>query len=70
MLTSAGRLEQAQLAFEKMLMCANHLGLCSEQTGPSGEQLGNFPQALTHLGLISAAIALNRALTPGRAQTG
>ena len=57
-LTRAGRLEQAQLAFEKMLTYANHLGLYSEQIGPSGELLGNFPQAFTHLGLISAAIAM------------
>jgi GH15 family glucan-1,4-alpha-glucosidase len=69
-LTRAGRLEQALLAFEKMLMYANHLGLYSEQIGPSGELLGNFPQAFTHLGLISAAIALDRALTARRAQTG
>jgi hypothetical protein len=45
----AGRLEQAQLAFEKMLTYANHLGLYSEQIGPSGELLGNFPPAVTHL---------------------
>jgi GH15 family glucan-1,4-alpha-glucosidase len=69
-LARAGRLEQAQLAFEKMLTYANHLGLYSEQIGPSGELLGNFPQAFTHLGLISAAIALDRALTAHRAKTG
>jgi hypothetical protein len=38
-----------------MLTCANHLGLYAEQTGHSGEALGNFPQAFTHMGLISAA---------------
>jgi GH15 family glucan-1,4-alpha-glucosidase len=68
-LARAGRLEQAQLAFEKMLTYANHLGLYSEQIGPSGELLGNFPQAFTHLGLISAAIALDRALKTQRAAT-
>jgi GH15 family glucan-1,4-alpha-glucosidase len=64
-LARAGRLEDAQLAFEKMLTYANHLGLYSEEIGPSGELLGNFPQAFTHLGLISAAIALDRALQIG-----
>jgi len=67
-LTRAGqrdrrRLEEARLLFEKMLTYANHLGLYSEETGPSGEALGNFPQAFTHLSLISAAFNLDRALT-------
>jgi GH15 family glucan-1,4-alpha-glucosidase len=44
-----------------MLGYANHLGLYAEQTGNSGEALGNFPQAL-HLALISAAFNLDRAL--------
>ncbi|HYZ56609.1 MAG TPA: glycoside hydrolase family 15 protein [Streptosporangiaceae bacterium] len=64
-LTRAGRLEEARLAFEKMLTYANHLGLYAEQIGPSGEALGNFPQAFTHLGLISAAYNLDRALGGG-----
>jgi GH15 family glucan-1,4-alpha-glucosidase len=55
-------LERARLLFEKMLGYANHLGLYSEQTGACGEALGNFPQALTHLGMISAAYNLDRAL--------
>ncbi|MDH6708820.1 GH15 family glucan-1,4-alpha-glucosidase [Kitasatospora sp. MAA19] len=61
-LARAGRLEEAQLAFEKMLTYANHLGLYAEEIGPTGEQLGNFPQAFTHLSLISAAFNLDRAL--------
>jgi GH15 family glucan-1,4-alpha-glucosidase len=61
-LTRAGRLEEARLVFEKMLGYANHLGLYSEQVGASGEALGNFPQAFTHLSLISAAFNLDRRL--------
>jgi GH15 family glucan-1,4-alpha-glucosidase len=61
-LARAGRVEDARLAFEKMLTYANHLGLYSEEIGPTGEQLGNFPQAFTHLALISAAFNLDRAL--------
>jgi GH15 family glucan-1,4-alpha-glucosidase len=61
-LTRAGRLKEARTIFEKMLTYANHLGLYAEQIGASGEALGNFPQALTHLALISAATNLDRAL--------
>jgi GH15 family glucan-1,4-alpha-glucosidase len=61
-LARAGRLEEARLAFEKMLTYANHVGLYAEEIGPSGEQLGNFPQAFTHLSLISAAFTLDRLL--------
>ncbi|MET0766594.1 MAG: glycoside hydrolase family 15 protein [Aeromicrobium sp.] len=61
-LTRAGRLEDAQLALEKMFTYANHLGLYAEEVGATGDQLGNFPQAFTHLALISAAINLDRAL--------
>ena len=48
--------------FEQMLTYSNHLGLYSEEIGFTGEQLGNFPQAFTHLALISAAVTLDRAL--------
>jgi GH15 family glucan-1,4-alpha-glucosidase len=61
-LTRAGRLEEARLALEKMFSYANYLGLFAEEIGPSGEALGNFPQALTHLALISAAVNLDEAL--------
>ncbi|MFF3684343.1 glycoside hydrolase family 15 protein [Streptomyces sp. NPDC002187] len=61
-LTRAGRLDDARLAFEKMLTYANHLGLYAEEIGRTGEQNGNFPQAFTHLALISAAFNLDRAL--------
>jgi GH15 family glucan-1,4-alpha-glucosidase len=64
--TDPARLENARLLFEQMLGYANHLGLYAEQTGPSGEALGNFPQAFTHLALISAAFNLDRALGGGR----
>lgn len=55
-------MDEARLAFEKMLTYANHLGLYAEEIGHTGEQIGNFPQAFTHLGLISAAFNLDRAL--------
>jgi GH15 family glucan-1,4-alpha-glucosidase len=61
-LALAGRLDEARLAFEKMLTYANHLGLYAEQIGLTGEALGNFPQAFTHLALISAGHYLDRAL--------
>jgi GH15 family glucan-1,4-alpha-glucosidase len=66
-LTRAGRVDprrvdQARLMFEKMLGYANHLGLYAEETGSRGEALGNFPQAFTHLALISAAYNLDHAL--------
>jgi len=64
-LARAGRLEEARFIFEKMLTYANHLGLYAEEIGPTGEALGNFPQAFTHLGLISSAFYLNRALGQG-----
>ena len=61
-LTRSGRLNEARLMFDKMLTYANHVGLFSEEVGARGEALGNFPQAFTHMALISAAFNLNRAL--------
>jgi GH15 family glucan-1,4-alpha-glucosidase len=66
-LTRAGRvdefrLEEARFIFESMLGYSNHLGLFAEETSMTGEALGNFPQAFTHLALISAAFNLDRAL--------
>ena len=65
-LTRAGRVGEARLIFEKMLSYANHLGLYSEQISPTGDLLGNFPQAFTHFALISAAFNLDRALNKPR----
>jgi GH15 family glucan-1,4-alpha-glucosidase len=64
-LARAGRLNEARLTFEKMQTYANHLGLYSEEIGSTGEQLGNFPQAFSHLALISAAINLDYQLDHG-----
>src|SRR5262249_58625793 len=61
-MSRAGFVEEAQFLFEKLLGYANHLGLFSEEISSKGELLGNFPQALTHLGLISAAHNLDRLL--------
>jgi GH15 family glucan-1,4-alpha-glucosidase len=61
-LARAGQLEKARNTFEKMLTYANHLGLYSEEIALTGEQIGNFPQAFTHLALIDAALTLNRQL--------
>ncbi|MFD8389538.1 glycoside hydrolase family 15 protein [Streptomyces sp. NPDC059680] len=61
-LARAGRTDRARLVFEKMMGYANHLGLYSEEIDPTGRQLGNFPQAFTHLALIDAALTLDKAL--------
>ena len=58
-LARAGRLTEARLVFEKMLTYSNHLGLYAEELATNGEQLGNFPQAFTHLSLINAATTLD-----------
>ncbi|MDP4173797.1 MAG: glycoside hydrolase family 15 protein [Bacteroidota bacterium] len=65
-LSRSGQLQKARLYFEKMVGYANHIGLYSEQLGFQGEHLGNFPQAFTHLGLISAALNLNSQLNDER----
>jgi GH15 family glucan-1,4-alpha-glucosidase len=62
-LSRGGDVQQARFVFEKVLGYANHLGLFAEQLGPSGEHLGNFPQAFTHLALISAAFDIDRRLS-------
>ncbi|SDJ46616.1 Glucoamylase (glucan-1,4-alpha-glucosidase), GH15 family [Frankineae bacterium MT45] len=77
-LARAGRLDDARLTFEKMLTYANPLGLFSEEIAPTGEQIGNFPQAFTHLALIEAGLTLDaqldraasraRSSTPGTAR--
>jgi pentatricopeptide repeat protein len=64
-LVRAGQLEKARNTFEKMLTYANHLDLYSEEIALTGEQIGNFPQAFTHLSLIDAALSLNAALDRG-----
>ncbi|MEU3610272.1 glycoside hydrolase family 15 protein [Streptomyces sp. NPDC035033] len=69
-LARAGRVRPARFAFEKMLTYANHVGLFAEEIGPSGEQLGNFPQAFTHLSLIMAATTLDEALDAVAARPG
>ncbi|WP_026421684.1 glycoside hydrolase family 15 protein [Actinokineospora inagensis] len=61
-LARAGQVTKARLVFEKMLTYGNHVGLYAEEIGPTGDQLGNFPQAFTHLALIDAALAIDQAL--------
>ena len=61
-LAGAGRFDDARKAFEKMLTYGNHVGLYSEEIALTGEQIGNFPQAFTHLALIDAALTLDAAL--------
>ncbi|MFC5002002.1 glycoside hydrolase family 15 protein [Dactylosporangium cerinum] len=65
-LASSGRLSEARLTFEKMLTYSNPLGLYSEEIGPTGEQLGNFPQAFSHLALINAAMRLDQLIRARR----
>ena len=61
-LARSGRLDDARRTFDMMLTYANHLGLYAEEIGLTGDQLGNFPQAFTHLALINAALRLNEEL--------
>jgi GH15 family glucan-1,4-alpha-glucosidase len=69
-LARSGRLNEAELTFQKMHTYANHLGLYSEEIGLTGEQLGNFPQAFSHLSLINAAINLDYLLDHGPGEIG
>ncbi|MEN0053796.1 MAG: glycoside hydrolase family 15 protein [Mucilaginibacter sp.] len=62
-LAKSGKIDQAVESFEKMMGYANHLGLFSEELGKKGEHLGNFPQAFTHLALISAALELDKQIS-------
>ena len=67
-LARAGRLDDARLTFTKMLTYGNHLGLYSEEIDPTGQQIGNFPQAFTHLALISAVVNLDKKLDTQRTE--
>jgi GH15 family glucan-1,4-alpha-glucosidase len=67
-LARSGRLDDARLTFDKMLTYSNHLGLFSEEIAPTGAQIGNFPQAFSHLALISAAVNLDYQLDHGSGQ--
>nr|BBH85608.1 glucoamylase [Thermosporothrix sp. COM3] len=69
-LALAGHLEEARLLLEKLLSYSNHVGLYAEEINPTGEALGNFPQAFTHLSLISACTTMDKMLNrhPGQLQ--
>jgi GH15 family glucan-1,4-alpha-glucosidase len=69
-LAKSGQLSKARLFFEKMLGYSNHVGLYAEQLGLQGQHLGNFPQAFTHLGLISAALSLDTQFNDQRNREG
>jgi GH15 family glucan-1,4-alpha-glucosidase len=67
-LARSGRLDDARLTFTKMLTYGNHLGLYSEEIDPTGQQVGNFPQAFTHLALIGAVVTLDKKLDTQRTE--
>jgi GH15 family glucan-1,4-alpha-glucosidase len=61
-LAKAGELERAEEVFDRLVGCANDLGLLAEEIDTaSGEQLRNFPQGFSHIGLITAAWAIDQA---------
>jgi GH15 family glucan-1,4-alpha-glucosidase len=68
-LALAGRLDEVRLLLEKLLSYSNHVGLYAEELRPTGEALGNYPQAFTHLSLITACYHLDRALNAREART-
>jgi GH15 family glucan-1,4-alpha-glucosidase len=68
-LARSARVDEARLTFTKMLTYANHLGLYSEEIDATGRQVGNFPQAFTHLALIAAAVRLDEWLDHPRANS-
>jgi GH15 family glucan-1,4-alpha-glucosidase len=61
-LARSGRLDNARLTLSKMLTYANHIGLYAEETDPTGQQVGNLPQAFAHLALIAAVLNPDREL--------
>jgi GH15 family glucan-1,4-alpha-glucosidase len=64
-LARIGRIDDATVVMQKLLGYGNHVGLFSEEIGLHGEQLGNFPQAFSHLSLISAAFQIEKKLSKG-----
>jgi alpha,alpha-trehalase len=61
-LAKAGELDRAEALFEQLAGYANDLGLLAEEIDTAnGEQLGNFPQAFSHIGLITAAWEIDKA---------
>jgi GH15 family glucan-1,4-alpha-glucosidase len=68
-LARAGRIDEGRLMLEKMLTYCNHVGLFAEEVGPTGEALGNFPQAFTHLSLITACYNIDQALNKSSMNT-
>ena len=67
-LARAGRLNEARLMLEKMLTYSNHVGLYAEELGPTGEALGNYPQAFTHLSLITACYHIDQSFNKVRSE--
>ena len=68
-LALAGEVDRAKRKFEQAIAYANDVGLLSEEVADSGELLGNFPQAFSHIGLVNAAWAISQAERSGVAET-